>query len=164
MANLHDGDMHVTGALSAERFSPAAWIVDNAAIAAGAGVEAAKLQHQYKPTFALDGSPVGVAAKVLHVVRGATGTVERFRAGSIAPNVGDYTVTVDLKKNGVSILQSILTLDSGHSAYQAVEAVLASTALVADDVLSVTISANGSGAGAFGTGFFFAVEIREDAD
>lgn len=163
MASYLDGDFHVRGALSAESFAPPAGSIDNAAIEPDAGVLATKLEHQYKPTYAQVGTALSNAAQVIHIVRGATGTLVRFRAGSILANVGDSTVTIDLKKNGTTMLSAPITLDSGDAAYDLIEATLASSVLVADDVLSITVVAT-VGTGTLATGLFVEAEIREDAD
>lgn len=163
MASIIDGDLHIRGGLSCEDFAPPANSIDNAAIETAAGILATKLQHQYKPTFSQNGTAGSVGAQVIHIVRGATGTLVRFRAGSIVANVGAATVTVDLKKNGTTMLSAVITLDSANTAYVPEDATLAASALVADDVLSVTIVAT-AGGGTLATGLFVEAEIREDAD
>jgi len=131
-------------------------------IAAGANLAASKLQHQYEKTF---GQPLTAATsetRVIHVCKGAVGEVVAFKAGSIGVAAGNATVTVDLKKNGASILTAVITLDNANTTYIAEDAALSFTALAAGDVLSVTTVAT-IGTGTLPTGVFAEAVLRENA-
>jgi hypothetical protein len=119
-----NGDFHFNGALSAKTFSPPASSVGNNAIAANAGIAATKLQHRHEKTYSQPNTTTTAETRILHVVKGANATVQNFRAGSIAPAIGGATVTVDLKKNGSSILTSVITLDNANVAYVVEEAAI----------------------------------------
>lgn len=92
---------------------------------------------------------------------GTTATVLQFAAGSIAKAVGDSTVTIDLKKNGSSILSAVITLDSGNTNRLLETATLSSTALVAGDWLEIVITAT-VGTGTLPTGVFVRLLLDED--
>ena len=118
-------------------------------------VTAIKMEHRFMPRMS---QPFGVAAvaerKVVHRARSA-GTVAAFWVGSTAANVGAATVTVDLLKNGVTVLVSPVVLTSANAAFVAVAASLAAgAAYAAGDVLEVsqTVAAGGGtlAQGAFG--------------
>ena len=133
----------------------------DADLSAGANLDPLKMRHQYAPTY---GQPLSAATsetRVLHVVKGATGSIVAFRAGSVTIAAGAATVTVDLKKNGTTCLQAVITLDSANVAYTLEEAVLTVTALAAGDVLTITTVAT-AGGGTLPTGFFCEAVVRED--
>jgi len=135
----------------------------NADLADAAAIVATKVQHQYSPLFAQANSAAASdTGRVLHVVKGATGTIVAFRAGSIVAAIGAATVTVDLKKNGTTVLSAVITLDSGNTAYIVEEGTISVPAVVAGDVLTLVIVAT-AGGGTLPTGLFAQVVIREDA-
>jgi hypothetical protein len=83
--------------------------------------------------------------------------------GSIAKAIGDSTVTVDVKKNGTSVLSSVVTLNSSNTARIAVAATIDGTQddLVAGDWLEVVITIS-AGTGTLPTGVFVQVEVDQD--
>lgn len=136
--------------------------VGNSQILAGAGIEAEKLEHHHSITENQPNSAATTETRVIHSVYGATGDVLAFEAGSIVAATGNATVTLDLKKNGTTILTGVVTLDSGNTAY-IVEAGSIDTAPVVDgDVLEVVIVAT-IGTGALPTGLFYNLRLNEDA-
>lgn len=137
--------------------------VGNDQVATGAGIAASKLEHQYEKNVTQPNTAATDETRVIHVVRGATATVQEFRAGSIAKAAGGATCTVDLKKNGSSILSSPITLDSGNSDYVPESAAVTSPDLVADDVLTVVIDGT-VGGGTLPTGVYADLVLREDAN
>jgi hypothetical protein len=137
--------------------------VVNADLADAAAITATKLQHQYSPVFAQANSDAeSDTGRVLHVVKGATGTIVAFRAGSIVAATGNATVTIDLKNNGTSVLSGVITLDSNNTAYVVEEGTIAIPAVAAGDVLTLVIVAT-AGTGTLPTGLFAQAVIREDA-
>src|ERR1044071_1596666 len=88
----------------------------DAQIGSNAGILATKLKHQYVRVYA---QPHGVAAaterKVAHVARSA-GEVVGIEAGIVVAAAGAATVTIDLKKNGGTILTSVITIDNTDGA------------------------------------------------
>jgi len=137
--------------------------IQDADIAASANLDPTKMRHQYCSVFAQANSAAASdTGRVIHVVKGATGTVVAFRAGSIVAATGNATVTVDLKKNGTTMLSAVITLDSSNVAYILEEGTLSVTAVVAGDVLTLVIVAT-VGTGALPTGLFAEVVVREDA-
>ena len=136
--------------------------VNDADLAASANLDATKMRHQYCPVFAQANSAAASdTGRVIHVVKGTTGTLVAFRAGSIVAATGNATVTVDLKKNGTTMLSAVITLDSGNTAYVLEEGTLSVTAVVAGDVLTLVIVAT-VGTGTLPTGLFAEVVVRED--
>ena len=162
--SMHDGNLYVNGNLASKTFTPASGSIKNSSIEASAGIAASKLQHRFRVGHAqVHGSNASAERRVCHVVRGATATINSMRAGNVVAATGDSTVTIDLKKNGSTILSATIQLDTGNAAY-ALEAPsgFTSTALVQGDVLEIvqTVSA---GTGTLPQGVFTVVEIDEDA-
>jgi len=135
--------------------------VGNTDIEAAAGIAASKLEH---PVYACYGqSGAAVAATVpIHTVVGATGVIESVKVGSIVACTGNAEITVDVKKNGTTVLSAAIVLDSTNTARIAESGTLSVTALVAGDLLEVVVAVN-AGTGALGTGLFVQVKSREDA-
>lgn len=159
-ASRHEGDLYVAGNLSASSFSAPAGSVTNAMVAASAGIDATKLEHQHRPIYAQNGTASSVTVP-LHCVRGATGTLLQVQAGTIAACAGAATITVDVKKNGTTVLSSAITLDNGNTARVAEAGTLSVTSLVAGDLLEVVITAT-AGGGTLGTGLWVQLTLEED--
>jgi hypothetical protein len=91
------------------------------------------------------------------------GTINSVKAGSIVAATGDSTVTIDVRKNGTTVLSGTIALDSANTA-RVVEAGTVDGAqddVVADDWIEVVISVS-AGTGTLPTGLFVQVEIDED--
>jgi hypothetical protein len=123
-------------------------------------VDATKLKHQYVPTYA---QPNGTAAvterKAVHVARSA-GTVAAIEAGIVTAAVGAATVTVDLRKNGTTILTSVITISVAQAAYARVAGAIASAAYIAGDVFELVVTAT-AGGGTLPQGLFVDTVLRE---
>ena len=136
--------------------------VGNAQVKLAAGIEATKLEHQHRPTYAQESAATAAdETRVVHVVKGATGSLQAFSAGCVVANIGDSAITVDLHKNGVTVLTAPISLSSTDSAYDVVAGVLASDAVVVGDVLEVVVDAT-VGTGTLGTGVFASLDLHED--
>jgi len=134
-------------------------------VEASAGIEASKLEHQHRATYAQESATTAAAAedRVVHVVKGTTGTLKTFSAGCVVANIGDSTIDVDLHKNGVSILTAAIEIDSGDAAYAIVAGIINTAAVVADDVLEVVVTVT-AGTGTLGKGVFASLDLWEDVD
>ncbi len=155
-----DGDMSVLGDLSCRTFTPPAGCVSNASVAAGAGIAATKIQKPRLIHYGQSGTAVSVTIPI-YVCLGATATLQSFKAGSIVLNIGAATVTIDLKKNGSTILSAVITLDTANIARVLEAAAFTSASLVAGDFLELVITAT-IGGGTLATGLFVQAEIFED--
>ena len=136
--------------------------VGNAQIKTAAGIDAEKLEHQHRKCYAQESDTTAAAeSRVVHVVKGTVGVLQAFRAGCVVANVGDSTITVDLLKNGVTLLTAPISLSSADSAYDVVAGTLASAGVVVGDVLEVAIVAT-VGEGTLGTGVFASLDLHEN--
>lgn len=155
---------------------PPASIV-NSHVAAGAGFEASKLQHQHVLTYKQDdGSDIVAAIVPIYIMRGLTGIAIECEVVCIdAPEGGDKHFTVDLQKANegspapTTILDAILDSDTyGAGAAEAVDcevgtAIIDTPALVAEDTLLIAVAVAGA-TGNQGQGLIVTVTIREDAE
>lgn len=156
-----EGDLLVRGAVIPQSLYLPASSVTNASVLAGAGIDASKLQHQHTRTMSqVLGVDATTEARVIHVVYGATGTLLDFRAGAVVVAGAATTVTVDLKKNGTTVLSAVITLDNSQVAYQEVAGTITSASVAAGDVLSVHLILSGANEP---QGVYANLVLREDA-
>lgn len=162
MSFRHEEDGTFRGAVTFLNLKPNAGCIKKAHIEAAAGIEATKLEHQHRAVYAQESATTAAAAKdeVIHVVKGTTGTLKSFEAGCVVACLGDSVVTVDLHKNGVSILVAAVDIDSGDAAYDLVAGVIDTAAVVHDDVLEVVVTV-AVGTGTLGKGVFAYMDIHE---
>jgi hypothetical protein len=155
-----EGALRVRGQLFADSLSLPANSVGDAEISSADPITADKLEHQHMPGWAQPNTTATAETRAIHVARGP-GTIEAFQAGSIAKCVGDSTVTVDLRKNGTTVLSSVITLDSGNTNRVVETGTLSgSPTVVAGDVLEVVIAIS-AGTGTLATGVFCQAVVRE---
>ena len=163
ITNVLDGDWLFRGLVKFAALVIPNGSVTDAMVAALAGIAATKLQHVHRQEYAQgSASNAAAATQVIHVVLGSTATVVTIKAGAVVPAVGAATATINLYKNGSTILSSSITLNSSQSARQLVSGTIASAGLVAGDVLEVVITAT-AGGGTLAQGLFVTVDIFEDA-
>jgi hypothetical protein len=158
-----DADVNIRGALSVAGAVtvPASSFGDREADASDP-ITATKLQHQWQRLFAQDHGSAAVAERrVIHLARGA-GTVVAVRAGSVVACVGGATITVDVKKNGTTILSASIVLDSANTAYIPEAGTVSVGTYAADDVFEVVVTV-AAGGGTIGQGLFVDVCFREAA-
>lgn len=158
-----EGDVHVAGHLSANTMDIPAGTIVNADVGGSADIDATKLEHQFQKNYsqATDANVVA-AEKIIHTVYGTTGTIVAFEAGIVTIPDGDRACTVDLHKNGTTVLSAVITLDSGNTTYVVEGGTISSASLADGDVLEVVIAISGS-SGTNPQGVFANCVIREDA-
>lgn len=161
MAQRLEGNLHVDGTLSAKTLKPSDGSVTNASVASNAAIDAAKMDHRHRAHHAQANSAAADETRMLFCAR-AAGSVVSFRAGSIAAATGNATCTIDLKKNGASILQDVITLDENSTNREAVDATITEDDYVAGDLFEVVIDGT-IGSGALPTGVFCDAEFDEAA-
>ena len=161
MARIEE-DAYFGGTLQAKTLVPSDGCITNAAVVAAAGIAASKLQHRHRPFYSQTGN-AAAATVAIHVVRGATGVLNAFAAGSVAKAAGNAAVTVDLKKAGSSILTGVITLDSGNTNRVMEAGTLSNSAVAGGDFLEVVVTAD-AGTGTLPPGLHVALELDEAAD
>jgi hypothetical protein len=125
-----------------------------------AAIDPDKQQHKHRKSYGQSGT-VATATVPIHVVNGATATVISIKAGTIAICAGAATITIDLKKNGTSILTGVITLDSGNTARVVEAGVLTAGATAAVNNFFELVIVATAGGGTVGTGLLVEFEIDE---
>lgn len=154
-----EGDVLVRGALVPESFTAPAQSVSSDAVKTGANIDADKLESRVYASHAQPNTAATTETRSLFVARRA-GSVNSVIAGSIAAAIGDSTVTVDVKKNGTTILSAVITLDNANTARVGEAGTVNVSAFVAGDWFEVVITAT-VGSGTMPTGVFVQVEIDQ---
>lgn len=161
--NLVDGDLTVRGTLKPTALSAPASCIGDTNIDGSNPITALKQQHQHQKTYKQSNGSASVSDRqVIHVAYGATGSVVAVRAGVVTAQVGGATLTIDLKKNGTSILTGTFQVTSAQAAFALVGGSIASASYVTGDVFEVVVTA-ATGGGTQGQGLFVDVIFREDA-
>lgn len=163
-SNIQDGDLTIRGALNVTGVANlAAGSLSGTALNTSVPAPANAVAHAHRRIYTTGSATTVVSAtQVIHVCVGATGTVKTVEAGCVVPAIGTDTATVDVKKNGSTILSSTISLTSAQSARQMVAGTISVAALVAGDVLEVIVTPTHS-TGTLATGVFAVVDIWESA-
>lgn len=139
------GDLYVTGTLTSGSMNVPASSVGNTEIEAQANIAASKVEHQHNLNVAVFDHATDVAAKRIGIFRAESNcTIDKFAVYVTVAAGATTTVTVDLLKNGTTILSSAIDITNAHTAYQIVEGTVSSPSLVADDVLEVNVTLSGT--------------------
>jgi hypothetical protein len=168
MGQVND-DLFVNGQLSARTFVPSSGSVGGGAIktpdfVSEFGIPGQKIQGVFREIYRNGAGKSTTSAvsetQVVHVAKAAS-TFIFIEAGAVTKAVGDSTVTVDLKKNGATILSAPISLTSAVANRATVAAVPTSGVLADGDVLEVTTVAT-VGTGTLPLGVFARVDILEN--
>lgn len=162
-SSVIDGDVRIRGTLRADSFAPPANSIGNTEFDAADPLAATKQVHQYVQVYRQDhGAVAADKTSGIHVSH-AAGTIIAFYATLKTANIGDSTVTVDLKKNGSTVLSAVASLDSGDAAYAVASGTINTAAYAADSVFEAVVDAT-AGTGTLGQGLTVTLVVREDAD
>ncbi len=155
------GSLHVTDTITAGGgVQVGSNSVTDSSVAAGAGIAASKLEHQYVITEKQVGSAAD-ETRIMHIAQG-DGDIVGVKAACIGVAVGSATCTVDVKKNGTTILTGVITLNSSSVTLVAQSGTLATTTYGDGDVFTVVFDGTTSG-GTLPTGVAATLILREDA-
>ena len=164
-------NLHVGGAFSCTTMQIPAGTVQKEDVAAAAGIEATKLEHQHAIHYwQADGTAIAAAIVPIHTVRGATADIMGIDVCCVdAPSGGDLAFSVDLLVADV-VAPTPATVLSAPVAYSATQTdcevesgTIASATLADGDTLLVQVAVTGS-TGTQGQGLIVTVTVREDAD
>ena len=159
MGTLNE-DLFINGHLTSKTAALPAGTVTNAMVNGSAAIAATKIQKVIQKTYNQTGTAASATVPI-YECRGQTATLQYIRAGSIVACLTTATITVDLKKNGSSVLSAVITLDNANTARVSEAGTITGTSLVQGDWLELVVVASASG-GTLGTGLFVQVEIFED--
>jgi hypothetical protein len=96
--------------------------------------------HLHQHTYAQNRSAAVATERKAAFVAYADGTILDVVAAVSQAAVGDSTVTVDVYKNGVSVLSGVLTFDSGDLAFVAQNGALSSPGYSAGQMIEVVVT------------------------
>ena len=82
------------------------------------------------------------------------------KVGAIVACIGDSTITVNLYKNGSTVLSAPVVLDNSNTAFAIEAGAISSASYSADDVFEVVVSVS-AGTGTLGQGLFVSPMFRE---
>ena len=159
--SIVDGPMHFSGDVTfgGQVAIPTGTITD-ARVAVGAAIAATKCIQRQRTCWCQDKSDITVVTKnqVIHTVM-AAGTLQGIKIGCVVANIGAASITVDLKKNGATVLSAVMTYGV-LAAYALVTGTIATPAIVAGDVLEAVVVAT-AGGGTLAKGLFGVLLIDE---
>lgn len=147
-----ENDLHVAGTLTCRTLQAPSGAITNAMIAAAAGISASKLERHQSidvELYAEGAITNSLASRLLHIVRGSTGTIVGFEAMiHTVASATTQTLTLDLQKaTTASTFISVLTtpLVMTNAAARTATAATVNTSSLADgDVLRCVVTAAGS--------------------
>jgi hypothetical protein len=157
-------DLQILGTLTANLLNVPLGSITDTQVIASANIAATKLQKQFQENYSNTDSATSAASeqRVLHTVKGSTGTVNEFAAGAVVVLVAPATCTIDLLKNGSSILTAAVALAAGDTPRVVKFGTFSSTSVVAGDVLEVKVTAT-AGGGTLPKGVFVRLTVTENA-
>jgi hypothetical protein len=156
------GNLIINGRVTPKELDYPVGSLTNAGLSPSADLETHKMRHQYRGVHAdKSGTTTAAFSAVLFHAHG-TGELKGFRVGNIAPCIGDSTITVDLKKNGSTVLSSTVVLDNANTARVAEIATVNPSliAYAANDVFEMVVTVS-AGTGTLGTGLFGSATFNE---
>jgi hypothetical protein len=134
------GNLVVSGNLKAGSFDMPANSVGDTEMTAARPADVDKVLHLHQHVYAQNRSAAVATERKAAFVAYADGVVLDVTAAVTQAAVGDSTVTVDVYKNGASILSSVLTFDSGDAAFASQSAALSSPGYSAGQVVEVVVT------------------------
>lgn len=160
---IHQGDHKFIGDLVCTgTFRAPSGNITNDMIATDAGILTSKLQHRHRPFLSqVHGSAATAERRVVFNAKAAA-TVNAITATVSVACVSGATITIDLYKNGSSILTGTFQIDDADAAYASVTGVINNGVLAAGDKLEIVVTV-AAGGGTLGQGLFVEVEVDEAA-
>jgi len=155
------GDVVITGSIIGITgiAYPDGSIID-ADINASAAISASKCQRSVVVLVSQAGTAV-TSTHLVHFCKGTTGTIKQVTVSNITACAGASVVTVDVKKNAVTILSAVQTLDSTTAAYSENIPTISVSSLADGNYLTVHITATASGTDTLASGVMCQIEIDE---
>lgn len=152
LGNKVDGDLYVSGNLRVDSLTLPYNCVGDQQISASAGLIAYnKTQKQRACKYSQKyGTAVASERNGIHIGLGS-GTITGFFAALAVPCAGAATVTVDLLKNGTTVLSGVITFNSGVAAFASAIGTISSASYASGDVYEVSVTAT-AGGGTIGQG------------
>lgn len=159
MSGLIDGDFTVRGTLNVGAITlPANSINSASQIQAGVNIPADKTEQRIFPSWQQPNTAATAETRTLFVARRA-GTLNEVAVGSIVAAIGDSTCTLDVKKNGTTVLAAAIVLNNSRTARTAVlGSISGGGTFAAGDWFEVVITIS-AGTGTLPTGVYCQLEV-----
>ena len=152
--NLVIGTLRVTEAVTLPNGA-----VTNVMIQAGADIDASKIEAFWSHSDGIAGAAT-TQTRVIAIGK-AVGTLIHFRVTQVSACTGAATVTVDLKKNGTTVLDAVITLNAATAAYAVQDAVFDDDDIAEDDVFAVVVTVTATGTDTAATGIGWQLDATE---
>lgn len=157
-----DTDIYVRGRLRCDQLDVPNDSITNENFDANNPLEAVKQEHQYRVNVRQNhGGAVVARRETVHVAY-SDGDVVGVRMQVSVAAIGDSEVTIDVLKNGVSILTAPKVIDNALTAYTTDVAGIASAPYVEDDNFEIQVTV-AAGTGTLPQGLFVELVLREAA-
>jgi len=162
LANTIHGDLAVAGDIvGVQHIAYPPGDIENIDISASAAIEARKCQKSLRLTAFQAGTATS-GVKIIMFVKGATLAFKHFTVTNEVANSGGSIVTVNVKKNGVSILSAVVTLDSTKVAYSENLGTIVTLTAVDGDYVTIEFTVTQSGTDAVAQGVMGQLDYDED--
>lgn len=156
------GDCHVNGTLSLRHITVPEGELDGSAISSSVPVPSASQIQRFRGALIQESlASEGDERRIVGIVQGDTGLIRSIKITNVTPAVGVAIAEFDLLVNGVSVMNSVVELNSATLAYEVKSGVILTTALVVDDVIEISLAFT-TGAGTAPLGCGAVVEWDED--
>ena len=126
-------------------FTPGAGIITDEHVSSSAAIDVTKQKHAYCPrtNFATAIGATPATREEIVWVANAAGTIRGFHA--LLNDTGTSTsITFDLKKNGTTMLSSVITITHSIADKAVQDGTLSVTSFAADDILSISMTVSSS--------------------
>lgn len=146
-----NSDLRVNGSFTCESFNCPDGALDNAAIVAGAAIDASKVNHRiHKTHVTAPGTAVTAATSLVHVATVA-GVLTSVKAVCVVAPTTTDTVTIDVKKSTAggafaTVLSGTIVLDNANTNLVVENGSIASDDYVANDIFEVVVTVSGTSA------------------
>lgn len=158
--NVFNNDVTVRGRFTCNTISLPIDCVGDNNVPSAANLSQNKLQHRHVLILNQNGSAADELKPVY--VANVAGSVQSVKAASIAPAIGDSTVSIDVLKGGTTVLTAPIVLDNANSARVAESGTISGTQTLAiGDLLEIDVNAT-VGTGTLPTGLLVEVVVLED--
>jgi hypothetical protein len=145
-----DGDLRVRGNITSDTMTIPDNSIGNSSIDPSDPVDETNQWHQYLREYSQLHGTAALAARLVVHTAFRDGFLKDFRVGNLVVATGDATVTVDLKKNGVTALSAVVVLDNTNTLPLVMETagIASGGAFLANDVFELYITVNNGTGGA----------------
>lgn len=161
--NKIEGDLNVTGVLKVGAMTIPANAVGNSQFTSGDPLDEDKQEHRHVITYSQKHGTATVTERFPIHVSYEAGSLLEVLIGNVVACVGDSTITVDVYKNGVSVLAAPVTLDNSNTAFTGQELASISTPTYGAAVVFEVVVVATVGTGTLGQGLFVRLSFAEDA-